>query len=170
MKRLIKILLVVVAVPIMVALFALWGLYAYGLGALPSDVSPAMEPVPRVALQALWVSETKTCSMLMEPISPWNFVWRFSGRWKAFPPSTAIARHAARLLLARNEKLSYRAISWQIVWTAASIWVSRNWTAEGALSTIFNGSYFGHGFRGIRQAAQGYFGLPAPDHACDKSR
>jgi hypothetical protein len=160
MKRPFETLLLIAVASVIVAVGGLWGLYAYGLNALPSDTSPDREPVPLVALQALWVSVTETTSMVMEPLSPWNWVRAFTieGQ-KAFPPSARVASYAARFLLARNHDL-LPGFSSQIKRSSASIWVSRNWKAEEALATILNESYFGHGFRGIKQAVRGYFGLP----------
>src|SRR3990172_4900622 len=142
-KKLPKWLLLIAAGYVIVVIGGLWGLYAYGLCALPSDTTPATEPMPTmVTLQALWISETKTTSMVMEPLSPTKWVRAIIGEGLDPFPSGRVASCAARLLMSRELELK-PGLSRQIKLSAASIWVSRNWKAEEALTTILNESYFG---------------------------
>ena len=60
---------------------------------------------------------------------------------------------AARLVMFR-QKFSG---DWHLSNASAVIWISRNWTADEAVSTVLLESYFGHGFHGVEAAAQGYF-------------
>lgn len=169
MKKLFKFWLLLLLAAVITSVAGLWGLYGYGLNALPENTAPAREPIPMVTLQALWVSETGSTSMFMTRMSPWNWVRSFAGEGElAIPPSANIAGYAARKLLGRNQEKSH-GFSWHVNWCAATIWVSRNWSAEEAISTILNESYFGHGFWGIKQAAQGYFGIPVENLTISES-
>jgi hypothetical protein len=161
MKGVLKIILLLVCAAVAISAGGLWGIYFHELKALPSDASPCREKVPEVVLKGLWISESQSTLMRMEPVSPWNWVLMFACHDKgAYPPSFVVASQAARALLARNGPSSHRSHALEALeWIAASIWVSRNWNAEEALTTILHESYFGHDFKGIQQASQGYFGL-----------
>lgn len=142
-----------------------WLLYLYGLQTLPSDTSPAREfPSPAV-LKVLWISETETTTMFMEPISVFDCVRMFvTTRPEVFTPSFRVASLAARVLVSRTPVVRSRsALKRQVREMAAAIWVSKHWTAEEAMRTVLAGSYFGHGFYGLSHAAQGYFGLPTEE-------
>lgn len=147
----------------------LWGIYLYGAQALPENTAPADQQIPQGVSRVVWSSEIGGSNpMTMVPLSPWNWVIAFASvgtpGTEQFPPSGRAASLAARVLLARNRE-PQRALEWQAAWAAATIWVSRNWTAEEATATILSESYFGHGLHGITQAAQGYFGLPVEELA-----
>jgi hypothetical protein len=146
----------------MLIAFAPWVLYLYGLQGLPSDSSPASDFVPPVMSQALWLSETGTTVMTMEPVSVWDCVWTLlRGQPEASPPSFRMAYLAARVLISRNSaSKNQRPITHHLQQAAITIWISQRWTAEDATRTIFAGMYFGHGFYSLSQASQGYFGLP----------
>ncbi len=137
-----------------------WGIYFYGIGTLPPDVSPSKTQIPSLVSRTFWVSDAGATAMVMKPLSPWNWIWAFGGDGNAaFPPGSHIASYAARFLLQRNDAVAEPARDWNIRFYAATIWVSRHWSAEESVTTILENSYFGNGFYGIKQAAEGYFGL-----------
>ena len=161
-KKLIKYFLVTVLALITLVVVGPWALYLYGLQALPSDTSPTNGNIPPVVLQALWISETNTTTMLMKPVSIWDWVIMFiTAHPEDFTPSFRVAGLTARVLVSRDTIIKpQRLFKRQVRELAVAIWVNQHWTAEEALRTILAGSYFGHGFYGLSNAAQGYFGLP----------
>lgn len=162
-RKLVKVLLIAVLVLGTLVAAAPWALYAYGLRGLPDDSSPSREPSPKVVMQALWLSLTKTTTIHMEPMSPWTWFKVVSSDPDAFPTGHQVAGHAARLMLNRVSLERGTVLKGHLQNAAVTTWISRNWTAEEAADTILAESYFGHGFYGLREAAQGYFGRPPED-------
>lgn len=141
-----------------------WALYLYGLSALPDDPSPSNEPIPHDSLRILWFSMTGGSEMRMEPISLWIWAILPANGSKTLPAGyNVVAGHAARLMFDRKPNRKVSNVKRLITHAAAAIWISRNWSAEDAARTILAEGYLGHGFFGIRQAAQGYFGLSAEE-------
>lgn len=136
------------------------GLYLYGLQDLPADTAPVREWIPPVVKHTFWVAEAQSPEMVMPSLSPLDWVRMIVTRDHVLPHGYGVASISARLLLARNPDGARQGPDRRLVsWWAATIWVSHHWTAEEAVSTILNTGYFGHGWRGIHQAAQGYFRL-----------
>ena len=164
-KKLIISLLATLLILIALVSVSPWALYLYGLRGLPSDTSPATEFVPPVVLRVLWISETETMNMHMDPMSVWDWVKVFvAARPNTLTPSSKVANLAARVLVSRNPNAESRsAFTRHVQEMAAAIWVSQHWTAEEAMATVLAGSYFGHGFYGLSHAARGYFGLSAQE-------
>jgi hypothetical protein len=159
-RKLIKVLLIAVLVLSTLVAATPWALYAYGLRVLPADSSPSREPSPNVVMQLQWLSLAKTTTMHMEPMSPWTWFKVVSNDPNAFPAGHQVAGYAARLVLNRASPEIGTKLKQHLQNAAVTTWISRTWTTEEAVRTILAESYFGHGFHGLREATQGYFGRP----------
>lgn len=159
-KKLLKFLLITLSCLILVSASLLTYGYFYGLKALPEDTMPTQQPYPEIALDALWVSMGGYGERIMKPLYPWHWLRAFSGEstLNAFPNSTTLSNSAARGLIFRKKQAKQKMSSWHLSYFSVSIWLSRHWTADEALSTILSETYFGNCKYGIDQAAQGYFG------------
>ena len=51
---------------------------------------------------------------------------------------------------------------------SVSIWISQHWSVDECLCFLANKLYFGHGFRGINQAAKGFFQKNPADLSTDE--
>lgn len=135
-------------------------MYWYGLRALPQDTSPSTIIYPPVVLETTWISFGGIGPLQMTRLSPWNWIMTLSERdpRAGFPESILLSSFASRKLLNRKPYSNKTDPPWQLSYISATIWVSRHWTADQAVSTILSESYFGHGFHGFNQASLGYFG------------
>ncbi len=68
--------------------------------------------------------------------------------------------YATRLFLHRgNRTLSQR--EFNVAGVTAQLWLSAFWTSSQRIAEITQRAYLGHGFYGVENAAQGYFGRPS---------
>jgi hypothetical protein len=136
-----------------------WAVYLYGLRDLPSNSLPSRDAAPQLVMRALWIAETNSADMFMQPLSPWHwFLLMKKERLAGF----RMADYAARVLLNRSARTPSSTILRQLQILSVGTWISRNWTSEEAARTVLAESYFGHGLYGLRDAAKGYFDV-TPD-------
>ncbi|MCH9651878.1 MAG: transglycosylase domain-containing protein [Deltaproteobacteria bacterium] len=80
-----------------------------------------------------------------------------------------LAARAGRTLVPSAPELGGGMGRWHLTNVAATIWVSRNWSASRAIDHVAGTDYYGHGFVGLPAASAGYFGLEptqlSPPHA-----
>jgi Transglycosylase len=134
-------------------------LYLSGLKDVPEDLRPLHDPqLTTSTKQAYWRFLGGEDAPEIARKSPHGFIIDFF--WPApdlesrriWSADYRLLGEAARLVMFR-QKFSG---DWHLSNAAAAIWISRNWTTDEVLSTVLLESYFGHGFYGIRAAAQGY--------------
>lgn len=125
-------------------------IYVYGLTHIPDDPVPA-DPVayPEVARSLLWAKlGGHGPEPLIARLSPYGYA-------AAFGSSGFMVAYTAGRYLLWEESPRERRPSGSF---AATVWVSRHWTAAQAVATVLERSYYGHDFVGLRAAARGYFG------------
>lgn len=141
-------------------------LYLSGLKGVPENRQPLHDPLLSAgSKRTYWRFLGGEHPAEISPRSPHGFIIDFF--WPASDLEThrfwradyRLLSEAARLVMFREEFSG----DWHLSNAAASIWISRNWTADEALSTVLLESYYGHGFHGVADAAKGYFGAELPD-------
>ena len=134
-------------------------LYLSGLRNVPDDRLPLHDPQLSASTKSTyWRFLGGDGPPEIIPRSPYGFTIDF------FWPAPDLESHRMssadyRLLGEAARSVMFRQKSsggWHLANAAAVIWISRNWTADEALSTVLLDSYFGHGFFGIEAASRGY--------------
>jgi hypothetical protein len=151
-------LLVIVGIPLSAVIAAL----LFGLRDLPSDSAPVDATVlPPDLYRVLWVffggAPDESPSIGLTPF--FLGINRQSKDLFAWVPEARVPSHAANHLL-RRERDDWSQLEWNLAQPIASLYVASHWSAREALAEIATREYFGHGFRGIEAAANGYFGRP----------
>lgn len=152
-----------------VAAFALLGppaaaelLYRYQLRQVGPPPAPATTVLPPKALAAVWVEAGESLPMRSKAIWKWHCPLTFVraeglGQWV---PGERMASRAARVWLG-GQPAPPSGLRWQLAWGAATVWMSRNLSAEEMTSVWISGAWFGRGARGLEAAADAYFGKKA---------
>lgn len=157
--KILILLIIVIVAPFAIVL----GLYGIGLRALPKNTEPAMiTKYPEIIYEALWINFGGNGEIRMEPIGINHILESLMtsdlDKLESLTPvSMGISEFSARLLIWRGKKSSIHKY-WHFYNLTCTIWVSRNWTAKEALSSIADWSYFGNNIRGFHQASISYFG------------
>lgn len=145
-------------------------LYAYGVGTLPDDRQAV--PQDRVAThvsRTYWQYLGGAGEPVIPARNPYSFLWEYlqiirdsEGRIVG-SAEHKLTELASRALLLRQPPQSQplSVANLQLPAASAYVWVSRHWSANEAIATMLMTSDFGHGFRGMEQASEGYFGVPA---------
>ena len=160
-KTIKRVLWSLVAIALIVSLSLPQYFYLKGLDDVPENRDPLSElSIPTSVSQAYWRYIGGAGEPKMEPKNPYEFLFDFfvlvasddnDYRWTA---EYDLLSWAARSVMFR-EKFSG---DWHLSNASALIWISRNWTVDETIATVLQTDYFGHGFRGIDEAAVGYFG------------
>lgn len=159
-----KSLFAILALAVVCVLLAPWGMYFFGLQAIPHDTSPSHWTAPRIAQTALWIDLEGNEAEAMEAASPYTFVVAIGTAAMTsnyvLPKGFNVANQAARTLFIHRQRETRRTTTtqYQLQTAALAIWISRNWTAEQALSTLLAEGYLGRQVWGLSSAAQTYFG------------
>lgn len=153
-----------------VAAFALLGppiaaelLYRYALGGLDAPPPAPATTASSATLAAYWLASGETMPMKSEPIWAWHWPWwlvRTRSSTIPHTPGERLAVQAARVWLAERPVADNRR-RWGLSFWSATLWMSRNRTAEETTSIALGGAWFGRGARGLEAAADAYFGKKA---------
>ena len=140
--------------------------YFKGLEGLPESRRPVLEPsISTSVSRTYWTYLGGEGEPRISNKNPYEIIFNFfvvSALTDSRPFAEAdfmLLNQAARSLLFREELYT----DWHLSIASASIWISRNWTADEAISTVLSDSYFGHGLHGIESAAQTYLGVQLTD-------
>ncbi len=137
-------------------------LYRYQLRQVGTPPAPTPTALPPNALAAFWVEAGESLPMRSKAIWKWHcpltFV-RAEGLGQRVP-GERMASRAARGWLGQQPS-PQRGLSWQLAWGAATVWMSRNLSAEEMTSVWLSVAWFGRGARGLEAAADVYFGKRA---------
>lgn len=160
-----------IAVIGVVAALALFGppiaaelLYRYGLRGLdPPPPVPIQKEVSSIAMTAYWVTYGGRLPMRSEPVWAWHLPW-----WLVRPGSPTIpatpgehmASQAARVWVSARP-VSNRGLRWTLAFWSATLWMSRNRTAEETTALAMDGAWYGRDARGLDAAANAYFAKSA---------
>jgi hypothetical protein len=149
-KKLIKSLFIF----IIVCFIIFEGIYYWGTFKLPDDRNPTSKIYSEAILQISWLvlGGEKSCDMVS--LCLFNIFIKKNG---------SIAISSARVILSRTNPYWSSSFEWQYAFMTATVWVSRNWTADEAISTILSVADFGNGFYGIEKAAKGYYNIKIKD-------
>jgi hypothetical protein len=138
-------------------------IYRYGLhqaGETPPEPrSAARSPL---VVHAFWIASGEQVPLRVEPIRPGLAAWPLilSGSNPFASPGGRAASIAARSWLLRHARPpSNRA--WHAAYTATTVWMTRNWTAEQIGEAVADTASFGRGARGLEAAAAAYFEKPS---------
>lgn len=136
-------------------------LYRYALGGLDAPPPTAATTASPVALTAYWLASGETLPMKSEPIWLWHWPW-WLVRASKIPhtPGEQLAVQAARVWLTERPAADNRR-RWGLSFWSATIWMSRNRTADETTAIAMGGAWFGRGARGLEAAADAYFGKKA---------
>lgn len=138
-------------------------LYRYALGGLEAPPPAAATTASTVTLTAHWLASGETMPMKSEPIWAWHWPWwLLHKRSPTIPhaPGEKLAVQAARVWLSERPLADNRR-RWGLSFWSATIWMSRNRTAEEITSIAMGGAWFGRGARGLEAAADAYFAKKA---------
>lgn len=136
--------------------------YRYGLRVLPADTRPANAQSGLALKRALWVQFRGPAVIEMLPDSPLRSLTTMiapNSQAATKAPGADLAAYGARVLLRRADSKAVDA-NWRVNNWAATIWVSRHWSAEDVLNTILATGRYGHRLVGADAAARGYFNKP----------
>ena len=128
---------------------------------LPDNMDPPEVLLPQVALQVFWVELGGPADN--EPELPSSL--RLLGQLpqsKQDQASRSLAYQAARIVMNRQSP-RLRQLRYTLTSILASAIISKTWSAPEALTEFADGSYYGHGYTGISQAAVGFFGHSVSD-------
>jgi hypothetical protein len=135
-------------------------LYRYALGGLDAPPPAPTTTASPVALTAYWLASGETMPMKSEPIWMWHWPWwlvRTRASTIPHKPGEGLAVQAARVWLSeRPEPVHGR--GWGLAFWSATLWMSRNRTAEETTALAMDGAWYGRGARGLEAAADAYFG------------
>ena len=143
-----------------------FGLHAVGTSGLPDDLAPSRYRAPpdmRALFLRIEAGEVDNVPRL-NPVSVWGY-WLWHGDDRRREPLAAQLRllgHAGRMLATR-ESSTVSATRWHLINGAASVHVSRHWSADDMVGTVLAEAGFGRNARGIEQAAQAWYGRPLAD-------
>lgn len=162
-KTLKRVLITTLAIVLSLALLgppiAAEALYRHALREIGTPTMPAATALPPHALAAVWVEAGERLPMKSKAIWKWHcpltFV-RAEGLGQRVPGERMAAR-AARVWLG-EQPAPRSGLRWQLAWGAATVWISRNLSAEEMTSVWLSGAWFGRGARGLEAAADNYFG------------
>lgn len=107
--------------------------------------------------RALWIYYTGDQEMKIEKITLLKILFNFISKKGIDKGSDTIVNLTARRLIHENNGSEIKGIHWQIRWLSFSKWISRNWNVDECLSYLANKSYYGQGYKGISEAAEGFF-------------
>lgn len=107
--------------------------------------------------RALWIHYTDDQEMKLEKITLLKVLFKAISKKGIDPSSDTIVYLSAGRLIHENNTTEFKGIHWQIRWLSFSKWISSNWDVDECLSYLANKSYYGHGYKGISQAAKGFF-------------
>ena len=140
-------------------------LYFTGLKDVPSGRQPlAQIEIPESVSRAYWRYLQGDGDPRFSPKNPYGFLIDFFVEARSMEANGhasaeyALLSDATRSLMFR-EKFDGKSGDWHLSNMAALIWISRNWSAQEAIRTVLQDTYFGNDFRGIDTAARGYFGI-----------
>ncbi|HVT58479.1 MAG TPA: transglycosylase domain-containing protein [Thermoanaerobaculia bacterium] len=163
---------VAVAVAVAGALL-LPGFYFVGLTLVPEKPqATTFLSIPEVVRAALWADLSGDGPIRLKPITPWSFVQlricralaSRSGQAKREAKEACLRQHAGIVAaddLAKIHVAKYGFAVGGLAQVATAAWVTRNWTGKMTLDELASQGDFGHGWRGIDQAALGYLGKHA---------
>lgn len=136
--------------------------YRYQLRQVDTPPAPAPTALPPNALAAAWVEAGESLPMRSKAIWKWHSPLTFlrAKGLAAQVPGERMASRAARVWLGQQPS-PQRGLSWQLAWGAATVWMSRNLSADEMTSVWLSGAWFGRGARGLEAAADAYFGKKA---------
>lgn len=142
--------------------------YTYGISWLTKERNPTGQGLPALAVEAAWMAEVESGTIVMEPWPAYMLIRRFLPRplcapdlferLLELPKGHRAATVAARTLLSRDPLERQRTLGWNIREQVTAIWISRNWTADQAVRIVLGENYLGNGCRGFEEASRGYFG------------
>jgi hypothetical protein len=161
MKRVGKVLAWLLATPLVLTIIAYNTFVQVRYKELPSDRSPTAIKYQDRIQKIFWDVEFGGDSMTIHPMPFWKWFWGFGKSvytQGSDNPSFKAASDAGRAMLFRKE-YSKRHLEFQLDWLFASIWISKNWTAQDVVNTILAEAYFGYDIHGLNQAARAYFGV-----------
>ena len=148
----ILVLLFVIALP--------YGLYRYGLSSIAQKEIPNTSfSLPAKSSQALWSALGETGEIQFEKANPYLYIYRvLTIRSTSFPffRGDRIASRLARLQITHLK--GTKRLSRMLAELSYTIWISKNISADQALSLIAEKYYFGNGHYGIDKASMRYFG------------
>ena len=161
-KLLAGVLLIIALLPVA----AIYGFYYSGLSvlsALPEPPQTVEFPTP--VLAATWVAFENSTPSTVESVGPLEYVAKFlmimtsdsSGRRSLFTGSQ-IAHGCAELIASEQYEEPEGNLYRQLTWAALATWLSTNWTSPEIVTCVLTRSYFGRGFYGVAEAAEGYLG------------
>ncbi len=160
--------------------FLLGAAYTYGMSWLPNEKNPSGQGLPTVAVKAAWLGQFGSGPMVMEPWPVYILICPFLPRpycapdlfenLIGLPNGHRAAGLAARMLLSRDPLYRPKqSLQSKMREDVVAIWISRNWTADQAIRTIFGESYYlGNGCHGFEEASRGYFGCLPNQLASDE--
>lgn len=173
MRRLVKILVILLAA----AFLSIWGglglLFHRGLSYWPEPERPAPAPHSPVVARALWVGVGETGEIaftrrgaLGTVVGMAGVFWRASriegdhvDRFRPDPGWIA----AQTCLKIQYVQVSPSAGRYHLGNLSRTSWMSRNWTADEIVDCLAERLFFGKGLYGIEAAAQHYFSVSADE-------
>lgn len=157
----IKIFAIIIGLIIILPVIIFNGLYWIGIKALPDN----HEPISQVkynhkVCKLFWADLGGVGAIRMEPIRFWHYIDAFcfseslDDSMNPMPANSQLTSIVAKMLLLKNNHTELN--RWHINNFAVSVWV-RHWSGKEAINSLAEWSYYGHGFYGFSNAAQGYF-------------
>lgn len=138
-------------------------LYRYALGGLGAPPPAPTTTASPVALTAYWLASGETMPMKSEPIWMWHWPWwlvRTRASTIPHTPGDGLAVQAARVWLSERPEPAHGR-GWGLAFWSATLWMSRNRTAEETTALAMDGAWYGRDARGLDAAANAYFAKSA---------
>ena len=164
-----------VAIPallLVLYVFGMLGLYAWGLHLAPNDIAPARTQAP-AHIRTLWLRAEAQGVTRLPKHDPVTLLPRWyldaKERMEQRRNDGNPTRKAQDLLGVVSRYVVYRGQGddflrsnrRHLAQAAVRIHISRNWTLDDAVNTMLIEAEYGRGAIGIDAAAQAYFGVPA---------
>lgn len=142
------------------AVGALYGFYAYGAAAIPTQPVPSryLAPIP-IRQQFLSVEAAGAGSLpKLNPLTFWIAWHRAADLDSSANAQLRLLSRAARTVPPAEESGSSRRHAAEL---AKTVMISRSWSLQQVADTVLAKSYFGQDAYGLEAASHAYYGLPA---------
>lgn len=156
-NRVLKWLLLATLVPTLLLIIGYNVFVHFRIKQLPEIQGPTTAVFSKRVQRLFWISEFGSEPLEMKPLSFWKMVIEIAKPENRVPAHQQAASLAGKQMILKVPREGYRDIEFQLDWAFASIWISRNWTAEETVNTLLEERNFGSIHPGIDNAARWYF-------------
>jgi hypothetical protein len=154
-------------------------IYNIGLAVAPAPPVPAQIHAPPLIRAAVWANANGNGEPSLRPLTPWSFFGLMTCNLVADvtndgkPPQMGdkqeecFDRQSGLLIAGQlsREHVNQSGIPasprWALSQTATTANLTRNWDIDSVIDTLAATGYYGHGWRGVYAASEGFFGKPA---------